>query len=118
MERSALSMRVASPITLRSSTRMSISEVTSDTTSRNSISCWRSWRMRSMDCTLCSASALWLVIAVSSSRSALVKRPLSRLMTCDTPMISPRPVRTGTHRMLRVMKPVCSSLARLKRGSA
>ena len=118
VERSALSMRVASAITLRSMTRMSISEVTWPTTSRNSSSCARRRCMRSTICTLCSAMALWPVISCSRSRSALVNRPRRLFSTCDTPMISPRPVATGTHIRLRVLKPVCSSLVGLKRGSA
>jgi hypothetical protein len=118
VERSALSRRVASPITFCSSEPSLMSAVTSETTSMNSISWRRMACMRSMNCALCRASVPWLVMASSRFRSCLVNLPVRLFSVCATPMISPLTVRIGTHRMLRVVKPVCSSIERLKRSSA
>jgi hypothetical protein len=73
VERSALSRRVASPITFCSSEPSLMSAVTSDTTSMNSISWRRIFFMLSRKRALCSASVPWVVSASSNCRSARVK---------------------------------------------
>ena len=118
VERSAFSIRVASAITLLRSAPSSSSEVTSATMSRNSISCWRVFCMRSTNWVLWSATAACVVMAARSSRSSAVKVPSSLLRHWMTPIISPFSFLTGAHRMLLVRKPVCSSIALLKRSSA
>ena len=118
VERSALSMRVASLMTRRSRTESSSELVMSDTRSRNSISCCRVRFMRSMYCVFCSAAAACRAMASSSSRSLSVKRPPRLLRVWTTPITSALAVRIGTQRMERVLKPVFSSTSRLKRASA
>src|SRR5258706_979799 len=117
VERSAFSMRVASPMTRFSSDPSLMSAVTSETTSTNSISWARTAFIRSMNCALCNASVPCVVIASSTVRSRCVKRPLRLFSACATPINSPFTVRMGTHRMLRVTNPVCSSMDRLNRSS-
>ena len=94
-----------------------MSAVTSDTISMNSISCARRAFIFSMNCALCSATVPCVVIASSASMSSRVKPPWRLFSDCATPMISPFTVLIGTQAMLRVTKPVCSSIERLKRGS-
>ena len=102
VERSALSIRVASLITFCKSAPRSISEVTSETTSRNAISFSRVFCMRSTNWVLCSATAACVVISCRSARSPRVKRPFFLFRHWAAPMISPLAVRIGTQRMLLV----------------
>jgi hypothetical protein len=117
VDRSAFSSRVASPMTRCSSEPSLMSAVTSETISTNSISCLRSAFIRSMKTAPCTAAVPCVVIAARISRSCCVKSPLRLFSAWATPMMSPFTVRIGTHTMLRVTKPVCSSMLLLKRGS-
>ena len=117
VERSALSMRVASDITFCNSEPSSSSEVTSETMSRKAISWARFFSMRSTNWLLCKATDACVVMASRRPWSSKVKRPFFLLSIWATPMTSLRTVLTGTQRMLLVVKPVCSSMSRLKRSS-
>ena len=70
VERSALSIRVASLITLANNVPSSSSDVTSDTTSRNSISLARFFCIRSTNWVLCIATAAWVAMASIRFRSS------------------------------------------------
>ena len=74
--------------------------------------------MRSTNWVLWRATAACVVIASTIDRSSSVNSPSFLLRAWMTPITSPRTVRTGAHRMLRVRKPVCSSTERLNRSSA
>ena len=63
---------VASLITFFNRVVRSISDVRSETMSRNSTSCLRSVFMRSTNWALCSATVAWVVMASSNARSSLV----------------------------------------------
>jgi len=110
VERSALSMRLASDITRDSNEPSSRFDVTSETMSRNFISCSRLFFMLSTNCVLCNATAAWVVMASSNARSSSLKAsPFFLFRHCTTPMISSFTVFTGAAQMVSVLNPVCSS---------
>lgn len=102
VERSALSMRVASDMTLPRSMPRSISAVTSETRLKNSIS-WE-WKrfIFSPYCVLCRTIDTWVVIISRSCMSRFVKWPRCLFRAWATPMTSPLIVRMGTQRIERV----------------
>ncbi len=94
------------------------SELISETTERKSNSWRRDFSMASMVRKLSSETEACEMIASRRDRSPSVNCPSILFNSCETPMISPFKVRKGAQRMVRVLNPVCWSMARLKRSSA
>ena len=114
VERSALSILVASPMTLRNSVPSSISEVTSATTFKNSSSLAREACIFSTNWAPERAMAACMAMASRSFRSSRLKSPSFLFSTWATPMTSPLTVRMGAQTMLRVTNPVSRSTSWLK----
>jgi len=86
VERSAWSILVASDMTLLRMAPKSISEVISETTLKNSISCARNFFIRSMNWVLWRAMAAWVVKASKRARSPLLNCPFSLVKNLATPI--------------------------------